>query len=127
TTGESVGPGMRRPTDVVRTLPPAMDEILSKALVADAAHRPDDLKALAQAIHHLAPTGSVAPPSADESHLDHDRSTGFDIDLSMSMVPQMPSHAAAPDPYSVSVQSTVARVPGVDAATNALTELKQRL
>jgi hypothetical protein len=121
-TGESVGPAMRRPTDVVRTLPPALDEILSKALVADPAHRPDDLKALAQAIHHLAPTGSIAPPSADESHLDHD--AGFDVDLSLSLVPPLPGSV---DAYSVNVQSQVARVPGVDQATGALTELKQRL
>jgi hypothetical protein len=123
-TGESVGPGMRRPSEFLRTLPPALDEILSRALVGDAAHRPDDLKALAQAIHHLAPTGSIAPPNADESHLDHDRSTGFDVDLSMSLLPQ--AHADV-DPYSVNVQSAVARVPGIDQATGALTELKQRL
>jgi len=61
-TGESVGPAMRRPTDVVPELPAALELILSKALVVDAAHRPDDLKALAQAIHHLAPSGSIPPP-----------------------------------------------------------------
>lgn len=122
-TGESVGPGMRRPSEFIPGLPSALDEILAKALVGDAVHRPDDLNALAQAIHHLSPAASAAPPSADESHLDHDRNTGFDIDLSMSLVPQ----PASIDPYSVNVQSAVARVPGVDQATGALTELKQRL
>jgi hypothetical protein len=121
-TGESVGPGMRRPSEVVATLPPALDDILVRALVGDPAHRPDDLRALAQAIHHLAPTGSIAPPSADESHLDHD--SGFDVDLSLSLVPPLPGQ---PNPYALNVQSTIARVPGVDQATGELTSLKQRL
>ncbi len=83
--GEIVGPGMRRPSELVPGIPPVVEEILGKALVANPEHRPDDLFALAQALHHLAPTASVAPPPADESHLDHDSS--FTVDVSMSMLP----------------------------------------
>src|SRR5262245_40560389 len=80
-TNHSVGPGMRRPSEVVPELPPALEVLLGKALVADPKHRPADLAALAQALHHVAPTSSIAPPAADESHLDHDDS--FDVDVSL--------------------------------------------
>lgn len=90
-TGATVGPAMRRPSDIVPTLSPTFETILSKALVANAAHRPGDLGALAQAFHHLAPSASIAPPPADESHLDHDGD--FDVDVSMSMIPPPPSAA----------------------------------
>ncbi len=90
-TGENVGPGMRRPREVVPSLPPQLEVVLGKALVADPKHRPHDLAALAQAVHHLAPAGSMPPPSADESHLDHD--AGFDVDVSLSMLPPAPSSA----------------------------------
>jgi hypothetical protein len=93
-TGQCVGPGMRRPTEIDPALPPTLELILSKALVADPAHRPDDLNALAQAVHHLAPTGSIAPPPADESHLDH--AGELDVDVSMSMMPPARPHTAKP-------------------------------
>ncbi|MFO0553227.1 MAG: hypothetical protein U0271_32880 [Polyangiaceae bacterium] len=104
-TGEAVGPGMKRPTQVDPSLPPQLEIILGKALVADAKHRPHDIAALAQALHHLAPNASMAPPSADESHLDHE--ADFDVDVSLSMLPPAPSHngtaqrRAAPDPFAV--------------------------
>jgi hypothetical protein len=88
-TGEVVGPGMRRPTEIVPNLPPAIEVVLGKALVGDPKHRPHDLAALAQALHHLAPAGSMPPPPADESHLDHEE--GFDVDVSLSMLPPAPS------------------------------------
>jgi hypothetical protein len=88
-TGELVGPGMRRPSEIVRDLPPNVEVILGKALVADSSHRPADLAALAQALHQLAPAGSMPPPPADVSHLDHDE--GFDVDVSLSMIPPPPS------------------------------------
>src|SRR5688572_19269553 len=64
-TGGNVGPGMKRPTDVVPDLPPALEMILGKALVADGKHRPADLGALAQALHNIAPGASVAPPPTE--------------------------------------------------------------
>lgn len=95
-TGESVGPGMKRPSEAVPGLPPQLEIALGKALVGDPKHRPSDLAALAQAFHHLAPSGSVAPPPADESHLDHQ--DDFDVDVSLSMIPPAPSPISAPRP-----------------------------
>jgi hypothetical protein len=92
-TGAAVGPGMRRPSDLVPDLPGTVELILAKALVADPGHRPADLGALAQAFHHISPGASIAPPPADESHLDHD--TDFDVDVSTSMLPPPPSGVAA--------------------------------
>lgn len=94
-TGQSVGPGMKRPTEAVPSLPAAVESILGKALVADAKHRPNDIAALAQALHQVAPTASMPPPAADITHLDHD--VGFDVDVSLSMLPPAPSER--PPPY----------------------------
>ena len=120
-TGLSVGPGMRRPTEVVSGLVPDFEAMLAKALVSDPAHRPDDLNALAQALHQFAPAGSVAPPPpADTSHLDHD--DGFDVDVSMSMLPPVPSSHG----YNVGVvEQPRGRVAG--DATSELATLKARL
>ncbi len=127
-TSECVGPGMRRPSDVVRTLPPSFELLLGKALVADVQHRPADLAALAQALHNCAPTASIPPPRADESHLDHD--DGFDVDVSLSMLPPPPNETAL-------LEAELARraAAGPDAeqggadtsATSVLAELKARL
>jgi hypothetical protein len=86
---ESVGQGMRRPSEVAPATPPALEAILTKALVGDPDHRPDDLNALAQAFYQIQPQHSVAPPPADVGHLDHD--DGFDVDVSMSLLPPAPS------------------------------------
>ncbi len=122
-TGQSVGPGMRRPTEVVPTLPAALETILVKSLVADPAHRPDDLNALAQAMHHLAPSGSIPPPEADESHLDHD--DNFAVDVSMSMLP--PAAPSALGPYDVAVREQAPAQPVVADTTSELSALKARL
>jgi eukaryotic-like serine/threonine-protein kinase len=120
-TGAPVGPGMRRPSEVVPGLPPGFEAVLAKALVSDAAHRPDDLNALAQALHQFAPAGSVAPPpAADTSHLDHD--AGFDVDVSMSMLPPVPRGGG----YGVGVVDGRAAARPPDATTE-LASLKARL
>ena len=122
-TGAPVGPGMRRPSEVVSSLPPDFEAVLAKALVSDAAHRPDDLNALAQALHQFAPAGSVAPPPpADTSHLDHD--TGFEVDVSMSMLPPMPRGGGGG--YNVAVQEAPQQPRPADA-TSELASLKARL
>ena len=84
-TGAAIGPGMRRPSELVDNLPPALESILGKALVSEAKHRPGDLGALAQALHHVSPSASIAPPPADESHLDQD--DDFEVDVRLSMIP----------------------------------------
>lgn len=120
-TGAAVGPGMRRPSECVSGLTADFEAVLAKALVSDAGHRPDDLNALAQALHQFAPAGSVAPPPpADTSHLDHD--AGFEVDVSMSMLPPMPRSGG----YNVGI--TEARQPArAPDATSELASLKARL
>src|SRR6187402_3310991 len=122
-TGSPVGPGMRRPSEVVSGLPPDFEAVLAKALVSDPAHRPDDLNALAQALHLFAPTGSVIPPPADTSHLDHD--AGFEVDVSMSMLPPVPTQGG----YGVGITRAHAGPPSVRGsdATSELASLKARL
>lgn len=93
-TGAAVGPGMRRPAEMVQDLPQSLEVILGKALVADPKHRPHDLAALAQALHHVAPSASIAPPPADESHLDTD--DGLEVDVSLSLLPPPPKLDAGP-------------------------------
>lgn len=120
-TGAAVGPGMRRPSEVVSGVSPEFEAILAKALVSDAAHRPDDLNALAQALHQFVPAGSVVPPPpADTSHLDHD--VGFEVDVSMSMLPPMP----AADSQSLSAAGGK-QAPRATDATSELSSLKARL
>jgi len=123
-TGELVGPGMQRPSSLRPDLPPALEQILGKALVSDPAHRPDDLNALAQALHHVAPAASQVPPPADESHLDHDNA--FDVDVSLSMLPPAPSQQipVGASPYDVIVRKAA---PKTDAKTAQLADLKARL
>ena len=109
-TNATVGPGMRRPAELVPDLPPALETILGKALIADPKHRPADLGALAQALHHTAPTASMAPPPADESGLES--GADFEVDIRLSMIPPsemppaIPKAAAMPrfsgdGPYAV--------------------------
>ncbi|MBI4957080.1 MAG: hypothetical protein HY908_34010 [Myxococcales bacterium] len=93
-TGQSVGPGMRRPSDIVKGLPESFEVLLSKALVTDPTHRPSDLEALAQALHHASPSASIPPPPADESHLDAEG--GVEVDVSLSMIPPAPGGAGKP-------------------------------
>jgi hypothetical protein len=90
-TSHSVGPGMRRPSEVVGSVPAALETIMGKALVGDRAHRPGDLAALAQALHNTSPKASIPPPPADESHLDGE--DGIDVDISLSLMPPAPTGA----------------------------------
>jgi hypothetical protein len=62
-TGQSIGPAMRRPSEVVPGLPPMLETALGKALVGRSEAPPDDLGALAQALPQLAPGASIAPPA----------------------------------------------------------------
>lgn len=131
-TGLSVGAGMRRPSEVVPGLPQTLELVLSKALVADPRFRPDDLYALAQALHNIAPEMSIRPPPADESHLD--QGSDFTVDVSMSMLPppaaaprQAPAAAQALSPYDVVVKQSPARAPVRDDQTSELAALKARL
>jgi hypothetical protein len=127
-TGSPVGPGMRRPREVDPSLPEALEHLLAKALVADPAHRPDDLGALASAMHHLAPMKSIPPPSADESRLD--QGDGQPVDIKLSLMPPVDIAFSAPPPMSQPGIPGV-QMPGQPAVprdpTRALAQLKARL
>lgn len=84
-TGSPIGPAMRRPRDYNPDLPDALEGLIAKALVGDPAHRPDDLGALASALHHIAPMKNVPPPEVDEGRLDH--GSDFEVDIRLSMLP----------------------------------------
>jgi hypothetical protein len=121
---------MRRPRDIDPSLPVAFEALLGKALVGDPAHRPEDLAALASAMHHLAPMKSIPPPVADESRLDHTDS--FDVDVRLSMLPPAevvpPSiHPPPGDPFgNVALAPQSAPRPSNDP-TARLSALKDRL
>lgn len=121
-TGAHVGPGMRRPKDVDPTLPSALDLLLAKALVGDPAHRPDDLGALASAMHHLAPMKSIPPPDADLSRLD--RGDDFEVDVKLSLMPPS-SQMQAVRPTPAPASAPAAAAPAAPARRDATTELAQ--
>jgi hypothetical protein len=127
-TGTNVGPGMRRPREVNDRLPESLELLLSKALVGNPAHRPDDLGALASAMHHLAPMKSIHPPDVDEAALDH--GTGdLDVDVKLSLLPPAPSGPRAPmsgDPLG-QVINAVPATPSTVSAAQQLSSLKARL
>ncbi|MCH2111049.1 MAG: hypothetical protein MK135_17155 [Polyangiaceae bacterium] len=82
---QSVGAGMRRPSELRRDIPRDLESILSKALVPDPAHRPSDLNALAQAFYQINTSASVMPPPAELGELDSEAS--IEVAISMSMMP----------------------------------------
>lgn len=86
-TGQTAGPGMARPRDIDPSLPQSLETLLAKALVADPTHRPDDLGALASALHGMAPQHATAPPPVSASNLDH--AGDFEVDVRMSLIPSM--------------------------------------
>jgi hypothetical protein len=102
-TGSAVGPGMRRPRDVDPSLPESLEMLLGKALVADPAHRPDDLGALANAMHHLAPMKSIPPPDADVAGLD--QANGQPVDIRMSLLPPVDVQFSISPPPSGPISS----------------------
>jgi hypothetical protein len=133
-TGSAVGPGMRRPRDVDPSLPESLEVLLGKALVADPAHRPDDLGALANAMHHLAPMKSIPPPDVDISTLD--QANGEPVDIRMSLLPPIEIQFSVPPPSgptsatNLPVASAAAAPAGNLAArdpTRHLAQLKARL
>ena len=123
-TGTAVGPGMRRPKDLVPDLPPSFEVILGKALVADPKHRPHDLGALAQALHHVAPNASLAPPPADESHMDGE--DGLEVDVSLSLLPPAPKMDAVAIPKAPAAPRIVGNENPYGAVVHAPQQAKPR-
>jgi hypothetical protein len=127
-TGSHVGPGMRRPRDVDPSLPASIEMLLGKALVADPENRPDDLGALASAMHHLAPMKSIPPPEVSTSGLDQVH--GHAVDVRMSLLPPEEVQFSLPPP-SGPISIPQMPLPGANAAsrdpTRHLANLKARL
>ncbi|CAN5427968.1 hypothetical protein BH09MYX1_BH09MYX1_34540 [soil metagenome] len=133
-TGNAIGPAMKRPKEIDPSIPDSFEALLAKALVGNPAHRPDDLGALASAMHHLAPKKSIPPPAADESRLDHTES--FDVDIRLSMLPpsEIPPSGAMPAPAQMpetSMPGVVISAPtsarSANDPTTRLAALKERL
>jgi hypothetical protein len=143
-TGESVGPGMRRPTEVVPDLPPTLEVILGKALIADPTQRPPDITALAAALYQTAPvSGSEAPPPSENAakmSLANDAS----VDARTSMLPPSSASAAsgvipkaprAPSlqavsgdgPFAVAIRAPVKETRPANDPTSRLADMKARL
>lgn len=132
-TGESIGPAMRRPTEIVPELPPALEVILGKALISDPMQRPADLGALASAFFQLAPTdGEAPPPSAAAARYVRDDDS---VDIRSSMLPPPAPVGAPPRLKSISNDGAYAvavRHPTVDPnaandPTSRLANMKARL
>jgi len=140
-TNASVGPGMRRPAEIVPDLPGGLEAVMGKALVADPRHRPADLAALAQALHNVAPGASTRPPRASEVLLDEG---GIEVDVSMSIIPPTqgadgaPAIPAAPampkiqsvsgdGPFAVAIPAAQPAVRRANDPTQRLADLKANL
>lgn len=125
-TGSVVGPGMRRPRDVDPNLPESLELLLGKALVADPTHRPDDLGALASALHLLAPSASISPPAVDIGGLD--QANGQPVDVRMSLLPPIDVQLSVPPPSDTLSSRTGAEDARVTRdPTRHLAQLKARL
>jgi hypothetical protein len=105
-TGASIGPAMRRPREIDPSLPEGLETLLSKALVGNPQHRPEDLGALASAMHHLAPMKSIPPPDADMSTLDRGTDS-FEVDVRLSMLPPSEVSGAVSIPKASPVPNVV--------------------
>jgi hypothetical protein len=84
-TGEPVGPAMKRPSEINRTVPESLEVLIGKAIIGDRAHRPADIGALASAMYNVAPRKSIHPPDVSESRLD--ASAELEVDVRFSMLP----------------------------------------
>lgn len=123
-TGECVGRGMRRPSDVVPGLPKELETVLAVSLIIDAERRPGDLRALAQSIREIArsaaPMSVISQPHRAPVISYH--SQPIPIDVSMSLLPPEPVPQAPPVPQEALVQPAVAAVNGYGVAVQAAPE-----
>ncbi len=135
-TGEVAGHGMKRPSELVNGLHPSCEKLMAKALIADPDRRPDDLKALAQALYGMTTKATVPPPPpADMSHLD--LVGDLEVDVSLSMLPPapaanpnaaaMPGAPTSANGFNVGVTRAARPAPQSGSATAELAELKARL
>lgn len=142
-TGTSVGPGMRRPTEVVPDLPPTLEVILGKSLIADPAQRPADLGALAAALYQTAPgEGDAPPPSANAAKMsmaddeDVDSRTSMlppsNMPVASGVIPKAPNApkiqvVAGDGPYAVAIRAPTPDARPANDPTSKLADMKARL
>ena len=123
-TGESVGRGMRRPSEIVPGLPKELETVLAVALIIDAERRPTDLRALAQSIREIArsaaPMSVISQPHRAPVVSYH--SQPIPIDVSMSLLPPEPVPEAPPVPREALAQAPVATTNGYGVAVQAAVE-----
>jgi hypothetical protein len=100
-TGSSVGPGMARPREIDPSIAAGLELLLEKALVADPAHRPDDIGALASALYHVSPGTSMHPPEVDPKNLDHTGEYEVDVRLSLMAPEEIAPSTHVPPPPGV--------------------------
>jgi eukaryotic-like serine/threonine-protein kinase len=126
-TGETVGRGMRRPSDIVPGVPKELETVLAVALIIDSERRPDDLRALAQSIREIARTsaslGVISQPHRAPVISYH--SQPIPIDVSMSLLPPEPVPAPPAVPQeavaaaAVNGYGVVAVQPGAERGSAA--------
>jgi hypothetical protein len=109
-TGETVGPGMQRPSDMVQGIPEGFEQLLGKALISDIDARPQDLGALAQALHQCSPMASIPPPNVNAAAFDDD---DFAVDVSMSLLPPAPGGGGGGGPAVVNIIPTAPALGGI--------------
>lgn len=129
-TGRSVGPGMASPTNIVPTLPKALESIIRATLITDPNCRPDDLVQLANSLHQLTRPGTVPPPAINISA--GFRPSQISVDVSLSLLPPSPNAAAPMGPvnnYGVAIQAVdpvIKEAPSSRDQTS-IAELKRQL
>jgi hypothetical protein len=102
-TGASVGAGMRRPAELIPSLPAALDGVLSVALITDPERRPNDLHSLAQSIEQLLTSSRPALPAISPLEMtlqgipssipvfnSRPARTSLSVDVSLSSMPPDP-------------------------------------
>jgi hypothetical protein len=110
-TGASVGPGMRRPAELVPSLPAALDGVLSVVLIADAERRPNDLRSLAQSLQQL-PINSRPPlPAVSMSPLEMTLQGMPSSIPGLNSLPAHPSFPSMPAHNSLSVEVSLSTMP----------------
>jgi hypothetical protein len=101
-TGESVGAGMRRPSEIAPEVPEAFERLLDNAMLPDPEVRSGDLRALADALRKLAANSAVATTADTDDD-------GFDVDLESSVSLLPPARSEAPRPAATSAPATSTR------------------
>ncbi|MEO8178672.1 MAG: hypothetical protein ABI895_07555 [Deltaproteobacteria bacterium] len=115
-TGASVGPGMRRPAELLPALPAALDGVLSVLLIADAERRPNDLHSLAHSIQQLAirQLPGSSRPALPAMSLNPLEMTLQGMPSSIPMLNSVPAHPSLhsmPVHPSLSVEVSLASMP----------------